>query len=45
MDTIGSAVTVVVLLAIIFVPQVLLAYFAGERENENARDEYVPDGR
>jgi hypothetical protein len=45
MDTIGSAVTVIVVLAIIFVPQLLLVYFAGEHENESARDEYVPDGR
>ncbi len=43
MDTIGSAVTVVAVLAIIFVPQLLVLYFSGANKTE--REEYVPDGR
>ena len=43
MDTIGSIVTIVLVLAAIFVPQALLIYFSGWRKSE--REEYVPDGR
>ena len=43
MDTIGSVVTIVLVLATIFVPQVLAIYFSDWRKSE--REEYVPDGR
>ena len=45
MDTIGTLVTITVTLAIIFGPQLLVAYFAGENESESAHDEFVSDGR
>jgi hypothetical protein len=44
MDTLNTLVTIVVTLAIIFVPQLLVAYFAGEK-NESANNEFVSDGR
>ena len=43
MDTISSLVTIIVALAIIFVPQVLAIYFSSSRKTE--REEYLPDGR
>ena len=43
MDTIGSVVTIVLMLAVIFVPQALAIYFSDWRKSE--RDEYVSDGR
>ena len=43
MNTIGSIVTIVLVLAAIFVPQALLLYFSDRREVE--REEYIPDGR
>ena len=43
MSTIGSLLTVVAILAVIFVPQVLAIYFSAWREAE--RKEYVSDGR
>ena len=43
MSTISSLLTVVAVLAVIFVPQVLAIYFSEWRKAE--RDEYVPDGR
>lgn len=46
MGTIGTLVTIFVALAIIFVPQLLVAYFAGElNESGSAHDEFVSDGR
>ena len=46
MGTIGTLVTIFVALAIIFVPQLLVAYFAGDMdESASAHDEYVSDGR
>lgn len=46
MDTLSTMVTIVVTLAIIFVPQLLVAYFSGDmNESESARDEFVSDGR
>lgn len=43
MSTIGSLLTIVAVLAVIFVPQALAIYFSDWRKAE--RDEYVPDGR
>lgn len=43
MDTIGTVVTIISALAIIFVPQLLVAYFSGE--HKSTRDEFVSDGR
>lgn len=43
MSTIGSLLTIVVVLAVIFVPQALAIYFSGWRKAE--REEYIPDGR
>lgn len=43
MSTIGSLVTMVAVLAVIFVPQALAIYFSDWRNAE--RDEYIPDGR
>lgn len=43
MDTIGSIVTIALVLAVIFVPQALVI-FLSER-NEASDEEYVPDGR
>ncbi len=43
MNTIGSLLTIVVVLAVIFVPQALAIYFSDWRKAE--REEYIPDGR
>lgn len=43
MSTLGSIVTIGLVLAAIFVPQALAIYFSDWRESE--RDEYIPDGR
>ena len=43
MDTIGSIVTITLVLAVIFVPQAMAIYFADWRKAE--RDEFVTDGR
>jgi len=43
MDTIGSVVTIALLLAAIFVPQALVIYFSDWRKEE--REEFIPDGR
>ena len=43
MDTIGSIVTIVLVLAAIFVPQLLVIYLSDWRKSE--REEYIPDGR
>jgi len=42
-DTIGSIVVIVLVLAAILVPQALMLYFSEARKAE--RQEYVPDGR
>jgi hypothetical protein len=43
MSTIGSVVTVVLVLAAIFVPQALAMYLSDWRSKEH--EEYIPDGR
>ena len=43
MSTISSLITIVSVLAIIFVPQLLVLYFSQWRKSE--REEYIPDGR
>lgn len=43
MDNFSSLLTVVAVLAAIFVPQALVIYFSGW--NKAAREEYIPDGR
>lgn len=43
MSTISSLITIVSVLAIIFVPQMLVLYFSQWRKSE--REEYIPDGR
>jgi hypothetical protein len=43
MSTIGSLATIVLVLAAIFVPQVLAMYLSGWRKEEH--EEYIPDGR
>jgi hypothetical protein len=43
MSTIGSVVTIFLVLAAIFVPQALMIYFSDWRKPE--REEYIPDGR
>jgi len=43
MSTIGSLITIASVLAIIFVPQMLVLYFSQWRKSE--REEYIPDGR
>lgn len=43
MNTLTSLATVVLVLAVIFVPQALAIYFSASRKAE--REEYVPDGR
>lgn len=43
MDTISSLLTIVLVLAVIFVPQALAIYFSDWRKPE--REEYTPDGR
>lgn len=43
MSTIGSLLTIVAVLAVIFVPQALAIYFSDWRKSE--RDEFVYDGR
>lgn len=43
MSTISSLLTIVAVLAVIFVPQALAIYFSDWRKAE--REEYVPDGR
>jgi hypothetical protein len=43
MDTLGSVITIVLVLAAIFVPQALVIHFRGRRIAEH--EEYIPDGR
>ena len=43
MDTIGSLVTITLVLAVIFVPQALVIFLAERRETPG--EEYIPDGR
>ena len=43
MDTIGSIITITLVLAAIFVPQLLVIYLSDWRKAE--REEYIPDGR
>ena len=43
MDTLGSIVTIALVLAAIFVPQAVAIYFSGWRKQE--REEYVYDGK
>ena len=43
MDTIGSIVTIVLVLAAFVVPQALVIYFSDWRKRE--REEFIPDGR
>ena len=43
MDTIGSIVTIALVLAAIFVPQALLIYLSESKPTSG--EEYVPDGR
>jgi len=43
MSTLSSFITVVSVLALLFVPQALAIYFSTWRKTE--REEFVPDGR
>ena len=43
MSTIGSLITIASVLAIIFVPHMLVLYFSQWRKSD--REEYIPDGR
>jgi hypothetical protein len=43
MDTIGSLITIALVLAAIFVPQALVIFLSERREVPD--EEYVPDGR
>lgn len=43
MDTIGSVITIVLVLAVLFVPQALAIYFSTRSEPEH--EEFIPDGR
>lgn len=43
MDTLGSIITIVLVLAAIFIPQALTIYLSDWRKTE--REEYIPDGR
>lgn len=43
MSTIGSVVTLVLVLAAIFVPQALMIHLGGDRRIDG--EEYIPDGR
>ena len=43
MDTVGSVITIVLVLAAIFIPQALTIYLSDWRKAE--REEYIPDGR
>lgn len=43
MDTIGSLITIILVLASIFIPQALAIYFSTRNKREH--EEFIPDGR
>ncbi len=43
MDTIGSIITIALVVAAIIIPQALTLYLSDWRKEE--REEYIPDGR